>query len=199
MFTEETADSCTIVQEKRLAEGRKAIMYRHKCNNGDSYYAELADLNGHGYFRSGVSIWYYDNNFSKVRKRSTFWKGDEYGMVQEFYENGLIKLEGICKTIRYFPKHNGDKSIMCKVDLTDTTYFDAKGSATIDSINRLNKYCYFDSSYKYYKKSIMPKGVTSLPIKQPQKSGEWKYYDITGKLLRREYYTNGVLVQTISY
>jgi len=200
MFTEELTDSCTITTQKILGENRKSIMCRHLCK-GDSYYVELADFNGkRNFFRSGVSIWYYDDNFTKIRKRSTFWRGLEYGMVQEFYENGLIKSEGICKSIRYFKKYlegGVSTNLWCRVDLIDTTFFADRGKRTVDSLVSLDKYCYVGSVlYKPYNK---PNGVIYIPSPQPQKYGEWKYYDETGKLLRREYYIKGILSKTISY
>jgi antitoxin component YwqK of YwqJK toxin-antitoxin module len=199
-FTKEPADSCTIITEKKISNNRQSFSCRHLCK-GDSYYAELEDINDKGdYFRSGVSVWYYDDHFTKVRKRSTYWRGDEYGMVQEFYENGLIKAEGICKSIRYFRKYlegGVSTNLWCRVDLMDTTFFADRGKETVDSLVALDKYRYVDSVlYKPYNK---PKGTIYIPSPQPQKFGEWKYYDEMGKLLRREYYIKGVLSKTITY
>lgn len=199
-FKEERADSCTVITEKKVSNNRKAVMCRNVCSNGNSYYVELEDINGKGdFFRSGVSIWYYDDNFTKVRKRSTYWRGMEYGMVQEFYENGLLKMEGICKTIRYFHKYTGgkDKGVMCKVDLMDTTFF-KESRFTRDSLIALDKYRYVDSAL-YNPSFGKSKYTLYFPEKQPQKFGEWKYYDETGKLMRREYYIKGVLRRTSNY
>lgn len=196
-FTQEFSDSCTVITEKKISDNRKIFMCKHVCK-GDSYTVELEDINDKGdFYRSGLSVWYYDNNFTKVRKRSTFWRGLEYGMVQEFYENGLIKMDGICKTIRYFPKYTGNKSVMCKVDLMDTTVF-TETRFTRDSIHALEKYCYFDSIlYKSKKATSKTKGVSYPTL--AQKFGEWKYYDDAGKLIRREFYTKGILTRTINY
>ena len=200
LFDIEVVDSCTSITEKKIADNRKAVMCSHRCNGEDSYYSEIEEINKKGYYvRSGLSVWYYDNNFSKIRRRSYFYQGEEYGTIQEFYENGTLKSEGVCKTILYKKSSKNDK-IIYKIDLNDTLLISNKGIPTFDSIVSISKFAYYDSvlSEKPFEKSKYGL-LISFPYSQRQKSGEWKYYDATGKLQRREYYTFGILTKTIKY
>jgi antitoxin component YwqK of YwqJK toxin-antitoxin module len=184
---------CKIITEKRLSDNRKEIKICNTCKEEGSCTIEL-QIFKEDFLRNGLSIWYYDSTFHNIKKRSSFILGDEYGLAQEFYPNGNLKLEGVCKTIKYFPKKTEGKFKICRVDLLDTTYLPYEDISGI--ISKFDQYLYTNSISK--KNYVNKYGVT-LPVKLPQKFGEWNYFQVTGKLQKKEYYLNGILVKTINY
>lgn len=154
----------------------------------------LAVFDSSKYFRDGMSTWYFDKSFKKVKAEIPFYLGVPYGYIKLSYPNGKIKCEGMCKTIRYF--QSADSKMIYKIDKSDTSFIIYEGQQTYDSIKVISTYSFTDeianeTSFPEFDKTI----IISFPFYQRQKIGTWKYYNESGTLLRRESYAMGKFIK----
>jgi len=180
--------------------GDNRYIYRLKGLWGMSYVEEITfEKDGKHYVKNGFYTQYYDSNFTKVKRQGYYYDDNETGFWQEFNSTGLLKFEGMCKVILYKYLDSANNLKILKIDSEnpiDTTVYLCNDIKGLDS--------FFNTTVKYRDTLLFehhsPKSAGHVAYVQAQslKVGEWRYYD-KGKLNRKEYYKEGILIKTITY
>lgn len=191
-YKDKYKDGCYKTSTIKSATNHIRFICKDTCIE-NSFITELKIIDSNKYFRNGLSAYYYDVASKKPKAFIYFINSNVNGFVKEFYPNGKLKYEGLCRTVKYV-QPVGSKKIF-KIDIKDTVVIKYEGTQTYDSIKQINQYCFVDT--------ITGEGYSETnellfysPYYQKQKFGKWKYYDDTGKLIKEEYYEKGKLIRT---
>jgi len=181
----------------RIADNRYVI--KHRGEDGFFFTAEIEmKKDNRHYIRNGFCVEFYDSSFLHIRRKGYYLNDNETGMWQEFDSSGLLSLEGLCKLVMYKPFFTKKMNKILRIDSEnpmDTIYLDYT-KKVMDSLQK--SISYYDTFYYHGFPTDTSGYGMILPSHHSLKIGEWKYYN-SGKLRRKEFYIEGVMIRSFNY
>jgi len=182
---------CEKTRVHTISNNRMRMYAVDTCAN-TSFIADKLSGTRH-YIEDGLFIEYWDNNFQNIERVGFYSENHPTGLWQEYYKNGKLRYEGLCKLFSFFLKRakTGYTDTLKIVDETmpaDTARL-AFTNRAFDSIRGLQQYYEHDENLPHSKSFGFP---STLGLK----SGRWLYYDERGTLLKTDYYLHGTLIKS---
>jgi antitoxin component YwqK of YwqJK toxin-antitoxin module len=153
-----------------------------------------------------VGIWkdYFENgNIQEIAEYSSeYGRSDNSGIFNEFYETGILKIEGYYK----YPDNDSTECVECYNfrDYRKITYAESKWPIKIGIWKEFHPNGkirtsgnYYSGIHEYHNKSILERGKSRGVISvgcEYLKHGEWKIFDENGQLVKIEYYVKGIFI-----